>query len=76
MPAEANAELDRTFWSQASPAQRLEAVWQMAKQWWQNENPHGPPPRLDLLLAFAEERVDYLLVGGQAVALHGVPLER
>jgi hypothetical protein len=35
-----------------------------------------PPDLIDLLLAFAEERVDYLLVGGQAVALHGVPLER
>jgi len=46
----------------------------MANQWWQNEHPDGPPLRLiDLLSAFAEEQVDYLLVGGQAVALHGVP---
>lgn len=43
----ASANLDRSFWSQASAAQRLEAVWQMAKQWSKNENPHGPTLRLD-----------------------------
>jgi hypothetical protein len=32
-----------------------------------------PSDLIDLLSAFAEENVDYLLVGGQAVALHGVP---
>jgi hypothetical protein len=32
-----------------------------------------PSDLIDLLSAFAEEKVDYLLVGGQAVALHGVP---
>lgn len=32
-----------------------------------------PSDLIDLLSAFAEERVDYLLIGGQAVALHGVP---
>lgn len=32
-----------------------------------------PSDLIDLLSAFAEEQVDYLLVGGQAVALHGVP---
>ena len=32
-----------------------------------------PSDLIDLLSVFAEERVDYLLVGGQAVALHGVP---
>lgn len=32
-----------------------------------------PSDLIDLLSAFAEERVEYLLVGGQAVALHGVP---
>lgn len=32
-----------------------------------------PPDLLDLLAAFAEGQVEYLLVGGQAVALHGHP---
>jgi hypothetical protein len=32
-----------------------------------------PSDLIDLLSAFADEQVDYLLVGGQAVALHGVP---
>ncbi len=32
-----------------------------------------PSDLIDLLSAFADEHVDYLLVGGQAVALHGVP---
>lgn len=32
-----------------------------------------PSDLIDLLSAFEEEQVDYLLVGGQAVALHGVP---
>lgn len=32
-----------------------------------------PSDLIDLLSAFAEAQVDYLLVGGQAVALHGVP---
>ncbi len=32
-----------------------------------------PSDLIDLLSAFAEEQVDYLLVDGQAVALHGVP---
>jgi hypothetical protein len=31
-----------------------------------------PSDLIDLLSAFEEEQVDYLLVGGQAVALHGV----
>ncbi len=34
----------------------------------------GPPPDLiDLLSAFAAERVEYLIVGGQALAIHGHP---
>lgn len=32
-----------------------------------------PSDLIDLLSAFDEEHVEYLLVGGQAVALHGVP---
>ncbi len=32
-----------------------------------------PSDLIDLLVAFADANVDYLLVGGQAVALHGVP---
>lgn len=32
-----------------------------------------PPDLLDLLAAFADGQVEYLLVGGQAVALHGHP---
>jgi len=32
-----------------------------------------PSDLIDLLSAFADEQVEYLLVGGQAVALHGVP---
>jgi hypothetical protein len=32
-----------------------------------------PSDLIDLLSAFADEKVEYLLVGGQAVALHGVP---
>lgn len=32
-----------------------------------------PSDLIDLLAAFAEAGVDYLLVGGQAVALHGAP---
>lgn len=32
-----------------------------------------PSDLIDLLSAFAAERVEYLLVGGQALALHGVP---
>jgi len=32
-----------------------------------------PSDLIDLLSEFAEEHVEYLLVGGQAVALHGVP---
>lgn len=32
-----------------------------------------PSDLIDLLSAFADEHVEYLLVGGQAVALHGVP---
>lgn len=32
-----------------------------------------PSDLIDLLVAFDAERVDYLLVGGQAVALHGAP---
>lgn len=41
--AAANGDLDPAFWSRATAAERLEAVWQMAKQWWQNEHPDGPP---------------------------------
>jgi len=32
-----------------------------------------PSDLIDLLSAFAAENVEYLLVGGQAVGLHGVP---
>lgn len=32
-----------------------------------------PSDLIELLPEFADEQVDYLLVGGQAVALHGVP---
>jgi hypothetical protein len=32
-----------------------------------------PSDLIDLLSAFDDEKVEYLLVGGQAVALHGVP---
>lgn len=32
-----------------------------------------PSDLIDLLSEFADEKVEYLLVGGQAVALHGVP---
>jgi len=32
-----------------------------------------PSDLIDLLAAFDVEKVEYLLVGGQAVALHGVP---
>lgn len=32
-----------------------------------------PPDLIELLAVFAEEKVDYLLIGGQALALHGHP---
>lgn len=32
-----------------------------------------PSDLIDLLSAFAAEKVEYLLIGGQALALHGVP---
>jgi|GEM_PF-2199473 len=47
VPAGEVGAFDFAFWSKTTPAQRLEAVWQMANQWWKIENPHGPPLRLD-----------------------------
>jgi len=32
-----------------------------------------PSDLIDLLSGFVEEHVEYLLIGGQALALHGVP---
>ncbi len=34
-----------------------------------------PPDWIDLLAEFGAEGVDYLLIGGHAVALHGRPSE-
>lgn len=41
------AAMDRAFWLAATPAQRLEAVFEMQKQVWKRDNPDGPPLRLD-----------------------------
>ena len=42
-----SAAFDAAFWSKMTPEQRLEAVWQMAQQWWSQQNPDGPPLRFD-----------------------------
>lgn len=40
------AEEDLRFWRNATPSQRLEAVWQMALEAWVLKGAHGPAPRL------------------------------
>jgi hypothetical protein len=57
---------------------RLLSGWKQSGKWRINGGSASTPMDLpsdliDLLSAFADEQVDYLLVGGQAVALHGVP---
>jgi hypothetical protein len=39
-------EADLRFWQQASAADRLNAVWQMALEFWTLQGNDGPPPRL------------------------------
>ena len=68
------AEMDRAFWLQAPPVERLSAVRELALQWYETHDDERFSPDLTVLLAaFEEHNVEYLLVGGQAIALHGHP---
>lgn len=51
------ADMDRAFWLAATPAQRLEAVFEMQKQVWKRDNPNGPPLRLDRSIGGARSRL-------------------
>ena len=68
------ARADEKFWLSATPAERLSAVWEMALQVYSAEGTDEAALRLDRSLGGIRKReVEYLLVGGQAVALHGHP---
>lgn len=72
-----HAELDaadQAFWDRAGPAARFEASIELAFTLWSLRHPDEPAPDLvEMLSAFADAGVQYLVIGGPAVSLHARP---
>jgi hypothetical protein len=75
---ESSAEADRhdvEFWRQLSDAERVMQAWRLSLDLWRLRGDLPDEPRLfvDLLRAFIEAEVRFLVVGAYALALHGRP---
>ncbi len=59
---------------ESTPAERLEMMWQLAVDAWAlRESQSVNQDFQDILSAFCDEGVEFLLVGAYALAVHGLP---
>ena len=68
-----DGSFDRRFWEEQGPTRRLEAVWELTLQYLEFHPEAGESRLREVFAALNAERVEYLLVGGYALAFHAVP---
>ena len=62
------------YWLSRTPAERVRHVEDLRRQWSRSLGFDGSPPRRrELLESFNSRKVEYVVVGGYAVAHHGAP---
>ena len=62
------------YWLSRPPAERVRHVEELRRQWYRSLGFDGSPPRRrELLESFNSRKVEYVVVGGYAVAHHGAP---
>jgi hypothetical protein len=68
------ARAERDYWKSLSPSERLDMMWQLAIDAWSFTGDRSAESRLPRLLsAFIENNVEFLVVGGYAMAAHRLP---